>query len=36
MNQKQQCKIDPLLRVRDFLDANADQVGALEDSEGRK
>jgi len=35
MNQKQQRKIDSLLRVRDFLDANADQVGALKDSEGR-
>lgn len=36
MNQKQQRKIDSLLRVRDFLDANADQVGALKDSEARK
>jgi hypothetical protein len=36
MNQKQQRKIDSLLRVRDFLDATADQVGALKDSEGRK
>jgi hypothetical protein len=36
MNQKQQRKIDSLLRVRDFLDANADAVGALKDSEGRK
>ena len=36
MNQKQQRKIDSLLRVRDFLDANADRVGALKDSEGRK
>ena len=36
MDQKQQRKIDSLLRVRDFLDANADQVGALKDSEGRK
>lgn len=36
MNQKQQRKLDSLLRVRDFLDANADHVGALKDSEGRK
>jgi len=36
MNQKQQRKIDSLLRVRDFLDDNADHVGAIKDSEGRK
>jgi hypothetical protein len=36
MNQKQQRKIDSLLRVRDFLDANTDHIGALKDSEARK
>ena len=36
MNQKQQRTIDALLRVRDFFDANANQVGVLNASEGRK
>jgi hypothetical protein len=36
MNQQQQRKLDSLRRVQDFLDANADAVGALKDSEGRK
>jgi hypothetical protein len=34
MNQEQQRKADSLRRVQDFLGANADQVGALKDSEG--
>jgi len=36
MNQTQQRTLDSLRRVQDFLDANADLVGPLKDSEGRK
>jgi hypothetical protein len=36
MNQQQQRKVDSLRRVQDFLEANADAVGALKDSEGSK
>jgi len=36
MNQTQQRTLDSCRRVQDFLDANADLVGPLKDSEGRK
>jgi len=36
VEQTQQRKLDSLRRVQDFLDANADTVGALKDSAGRK
>lgn len=36
MHQQQQRTLDSLRRTQDFLDAHADSVGSLKDSEGRK